>query len=168
MTTSASLIQLFASLLIGLTVVYMTLSILQKRLMKKNDISFDNTSFAIFSAAILFCVGYLISGATQPFLSTIKVIQQSEGTNYLLECFKYAGLFLFISGLLSLALVLCSTFIFKVVSNGIKGIEELKNNNIAVAIISASIIIALALIVRENAIALMESFIPYPTSPVVY
>ena len=168
MTTSASLIQLFSALIIGLTLVYITLSTLHKRLMKNKDIKFDNVSFAIYSSAILFCVGYLISGSTQPFLSTVKILQQNADSNYLMECFKYSGLYLFISALLALILMLCSMFILTSVTKGINGIEELKNNNLAVAIIYASIIIVLTLIVRENAILLMESFIPYPVNPVVY
>ena len=168
MTTSTSLMQLIASLIIGLTIVYMTLSFLQRRLIKKHDMQINNSAFAIFAAAILFCVGYLISGANQPFLNTVKIIQQNQGSNFMLECVKYAGLFLFIGGLAALSIVFCSLFIYSSIMKGVKSMEEIKNNNLAVAIISAAIIIALTLIVRDNAVSLMESFIPYPTSPVVY
>ena len=43
--------------------------------------------------------------------------------------------------------------------------EEIKNNNVAVAIISGVIIISISLIVNDSLYFLLDTFVPYPDNP---
>ena len=46
--------------------------------------------------------------------------------------------------------------------------EEIKKNNIAVAILTATIIISISLLVKESLYLLLESFVPYPDIPNIF
>lgn len=167
MTTSGYLIQLIASLIVGATVLYMGLMIMRNKIQKGENIINNSIASAIFISSVLFSISFLLSATNQSFLSTLKILQQNAN-GFWMEYFKYSGLFLFITALTCLVIIYISFFIFSSIMKGVKGLEEIRSNNLAVSIITGIIIISLSLIVRENLIGLIESFIPYPTTPVVY
>ena len=168
MTTTALLIQLVATFAIGTTILYMALSILKNRLMKKYSIALDNTSFALLCGSVLFSIAYLFAGINQPLISTLKIIQQSSQSSLMTETAKYTGLFLFIVAVAALSVISASFFIYSSIMKGNKSMDEVKNNNTAVSILTAVIIISLSIMVKENLVSFLESFIPYPTTPVVF
>tara|TARA_B110000259_G_scaffold74077_1_gene87140 strand:- start:641 stop:805 length:165 start_codon:yes stop_codon:yes gene_type:complete len=47
----------------------------------------------------------------------------------------------------------------------VKEFEEIKNNNIAVSLITAAIVIAISLMVKPSLFLILESFVPYPDMP---
>ena len=46
--------------------------------------------------------------------------------------------------------------------------KEIKNNNIAIAIITATLIISISLLLKESVYLLLESFVPYPEIPRIF
>jgi uncharacterized membrane protein YjfL (UPF0719 family) len=43
--------------------------------------------------------------------------------------------------------------------------EEIKNNNIAVSLITAAIVITISLMVKSSLFLMLEAFVPYPDMP---
>tara|TARA_B100001250_G_scaffold296182_1_gene257721 strand:- start:325 stop:849 length:525 start_codon:yes stop_codon:yes gene_type:complete len=161
------LLELGISILIGICVMYITYRLINKLIKKKYDIKNNNTAYAIFSSGVLFSVAYLISGIKSPILNSVRMIQ--DQANYdgsiLFDGFKYTGLFLFII-IITIALVnFLSIFLFTIMTRNIKEFEEIKNNNIAVSIITTIVIVSISLLVKDSLYLILEAFVPYPEMP---
>ena len=53
-------------------------------------------------------------------------------------------------------------------TKSINEFQEIKKNNIAVAILTATIIISISLLVKESMYLLLETFVPYPELPKIF
>ena len=71
-----SILQLLISIIIGTIVLYSSYKLIEKYLRKKHEIEIDNTAYGIVCSAILFSVGYLISGIKDPIINSIDLIQE--------------------------------------------------------------------------------------------
>jgi len=85
-----------------------------------------------------------------------------------LDGLKYTGLFLTII-IITIALVIfISIKLFTYMTKSINEFQEIKKNNIAVAILTATIIISISLLVKESMYLLLETFVPYPELPKIF
>ena len=158
------------SLFFGVTLLYFTYRIINKVVKKKFDINLDNISFSIFTSSILFSVAYLISGIKSPILNSLKMLGNNpdyEGSLFL-DSFKYSGLFLSIIIITIAIVIFIAIKLFTYMTTDINEFEEIKKNNIAVAILTATIIISISLLVKESLYLLLESFVPYPDIPNIF
>ena len=165
-----SIIEIVISLFFGVTLLYFTYRIINKFVKKKFDIKLDNTSFSIFTSSILFSVAYLISGIKSPILNSLKILGNNpdyEGSLFL-DSFKYSGLFLSIIIISITIIIFIAIKLFTYMTTDINEFEEIKKNNIAVAILTATIIISISLLVKESLYLLLESFVPYPDIPNIF
>lgn len=156
------ILHLGLSLLLGIFVLYFAFNRVTKFLTKKYEFKFDNIAFALFISAIIFSVGYLLSATTQPILSVIRILKMSPNANIFWETSKYIGLFLFIGIAVTLIVNGVAIYFFTALTRQINEFMELKNNNIAVGIIIAVVIITISVMVRDGLISVMEAFIPFP------
>jgi uncharacterized membrane protein YjfL (UPF0719 family) len=53
-------------------------------------------------------------------------------------------------------------------TKSINEFEEISKNNIAVSILTATIIISISLLVKDSLYLLLESFVPYPDIPRIF
>ena len=165
-----SIIEIVISLFFGVTLLYFTYRIINKVVKKKFDINLDNISFSIFTSSILFSVAYLISGIKSPILNSLKMLGNNpdyEGSLFL-DSFKYSGLFLSIIIITIAIVIFIAIKLFTYMTTDINEFEEIKKNNIAVAILTATIIISISLLVKESLYLLLESFVPYPDIPNIF
>jgi len=165
-----SIIEIVISLFFGVTLLYFTYRIINKLVKKKFDINLDNISFSIFTSSILFSVAYLISGIKSPILNSLKMLGNNpdyEGSLFL-DSFKYSGLFLSIIIITIAIVIFIAIKLFTYMTTDINEFEEIKKNNIAVAILTATIIISISLLVKESLYLLLESFVPYPDIPNIF
>ena len=71
--------------------------------------------------------------------------------------------------LITIAIVIViSIRLFTYMTKNINEFEELKKNNIAVAILTAVIVISISLLVKESLYLLLETFVPYPEVPRIF
>jgi len=162
-----ALVEIGISIIIGVFLLYWTYRIIDRLVKKKFQISLDNISFSIFSSSILFSVAYLISGIKSPILNSLKLLSNNPeySGSLVLDGFKYTGLFLIIF-IISIALVIIiSIKLFTYMTKRIDEFQEIKKNNIAIAIITATIIISISIMVKESLYLLIETFVPYPEIP---
>jgi len=165
-----SIIEIVISLFFGVTLLYFSYRTINKLVKNKFEINLDNVSYSIFSSSILFSVAYLISGIKSPILNSLKML--SNDPNYegsmILDSFKYSGIFLFIIIITIAIVIFISIKLFTYMTTDINEFEEIKKNNIAVAILTATIIISISLLVKESLYLLLESFVPYPDIPNIF
>ena len=85
-----------------------------------------------------------------------------------LDSFKYSGLFLSIIIITIAVVIFIAIKLFTYMTTDINEFEELKKNNIAVSILTATIIISISLLIKESLYLLLESFVPYPDIPNIF
>ena len=165
-----SLVEIGISIVIGVSLLYFTYRAINKLVMKKFDINSDNVSFSIFTSSILFSVAYLISGIKSPILNSLKMLSNNpeyEGS-LILDGFKYSGLFLSLIIITITLVIFISIKLFTYMTKNINEFQEIKKNNLAVAILTATIIISISLLVKESLYLLLETFVPYPEVPNIF
>ena len=162
-----SIAEIGISIIIGVLLLFVTYKLIDRLVRRKYNIKLDNISFSIFSASILFSVAYLISGIKAPILNSLRMI--SDNPEYdgsiIIDGFKYTFLFLLIV-IITISLInFLSVKLFTIMTKNINEFEEISKNNIAVSILTATIIISISLLVKESLYLLLESFVPYPDVP---
>ena len=162
-----SIIQLLISVIIGTIVLYTTYKLIDKYLRKKHKIEIDNTAYGILCSAILFSVGFLISGIKDPIINSIDLIQRNPdfSGSVVFEGLKYSGLFLSISIFIIWIINVLAIYLFTIMTKDLNEFEEIKNNNIAVSLITAAIVITISLMVKSSLFLMLEAFVPYPDMP---
>ena len=165
-----SIIEIVISLFFGVFLLYFTYKLIDRLVKRKLKISLDNISFSIFASSILFSVAYLISGIKSPILNSLKMLGDNpeyEGS-LILDGFKYSGLFLSVMVFTIITVIFISIKLFTYMTTDIDEFKEIQKNNIAVAILTATIVISISLLIKESLYLLLESFVPYPDIPNIF
>tara|TARA_B100002052_G_scaffold299118_1_gene335430 strand:- start:6262 stop:6789 length:528 start_codon:yes stop_codon:yes gene_type:complete len=164
-----SITQLIISIVIGTIVLYSSYKIIDKYIRSKHGIELNNSAYGILCASILFSVGYLISGVKDPIINSVELIQRNPdfSGSVFFEGLKYSGLFLAISVFVIWLINLLSIYLFTIMTKDVKEFEEIKNNNLAISLITAVIVISISLMVKPSLYLILESFVPYPDMPTI-
>ena len=162
-----SIAEIGISIIIGISILFFTYKLIDILVKKRYNIEINNISYSIFSASVLFSVAYLISGIKAPILKSLRMITDdtSYDGSYLIDGLKYTFIFLFII-VITIALVnFISIKLFILMTKNVSEFEEISKNNIAVSILTATIIICISLLVKDSLYLLLDSFVPYPDVP---
>ena len=130
---------------------------------KRYDINESNQAFGIFIACVLFSVGYLVSSVIHPLLSLFRILSTRDNDTFhlLISFIGYGAIYILLAYIVSLLVCFLGAVIYNYITP-IDEIQELKNNNLAVALVVGSIMITLSLMTHDGVELLIESFIPYP------
>ena len=162
-----SIAEIGVSIIIGVILLFTTYKLIDRLVKKEFNISIDNISYSIFSSSVLFSVAYLISGIKAPILNSLRMI--SENPEYkgslVIDGLKYTVLFLVIIIIAIAFINFLSVKLFTIMTKNVNEFKEISKNNIAVSILTATIIISISLLVKESLYLLLESFVPYPDVP---
>ena len=162
-----SIAEIGISIFVGVLILFFSYKIIDNFFKKKYNIEISNISFAVFTSSVLFSVAYLISGLKAPILNSLRMI--SENPNYqgtlVLDGLKYTGLFLFIV-IIAIGLInFISVKLFVLMTKNVDEFKEISKNNLAVSIITATILISISILIKDSLYLLLESFVPYPDTP---
>lgn len=162
-----SLIELGISLVIGIILLNYTYRIINKYVKEKYSIKTNNLSFGIFVSSILFSVGFILTGIKSPIVSVLRVLKNDpnyEGV-FVIDALLYTSLFVFVILIVITLVNIISIKLFTWMTKNIDEFEEIKKDNVSVAIITATIVIVMTLLVKDSIYLILESFIPYPEIP---
>jgi len=114
-------------------------------------------------ASVLFSVGYVVSGVVQPILNSYRILSGTDVSKLelIIGFITYGGLYILISYISALIISFLGIIIYTNMTS-VNEFNELKDNNIGVAVMLSAIIITLSLMCSDGIILLIESFIPYP------
>ena len=162
-----ALTELFISIIIGVLLLYLTFAIINKFIRKKHNIKYDNISFSIFVSSIIFSVGYLVADIKAPILNSLRIIQEQPDYtgNIYIDGLKYSLMFLIIIIASIFLINAISFYLFSSMTKTLKEFDEIKKDNIAVAILSGVIIIAVSIMLKDSLYFLLDTFVPYPEIP---
>jgi len=113
----------------------------------------------------MFSVGFMVSEVLQPLLSSFRLMS-FDFSSYQLAL-KYIGLgalYIGIAFSASVIISLLSTYLYAQLTT-IDEFEEIRANNVGVALVVSSIIITLTLLTKSGIGLILESIIPYPPLP---
>ena len=159
-----ALTELFFSVILGITLLYLTYKSLHKFFEKKYKIKDYNLSFSIVISSILLSVAFLISDIKSPILNSIKMVssQADYQGSIIFDGFKYTFLFLFIVIVAISIIIFISIWLFTLMTKNIDEFIEIKKNNISIGLLLGVIIFSISLMVKESLYFLIETFVPYP------
>ena len=86
----------------------------------------------------------------------------------ILDGFKYSGLFLGLMIFTIVFVIFISIKLFTYMTSDVDEFNEIQKDNISVAILTATIIISISLLIKESLYLLLESFVPYPDIPNIF
>ena len=159
------IVQIISAVTIGVLILSLTYKILQWVGKKYYGIERENLAYSIFTASIMFSTGYMVSGVIQPLLSAFRLLDPTKSNWHLTFQYLYQGaLYIAIAYVAAVIIGLLSTFLYSKITP-IDEFEEIKQNNVGVAIIIGSIVITLTFLTKSGVELFIESIIPYPTLP---
>ena len=157
------LIEILSALSIGIFIMAITYQALRYYGRKRYDIQPGNLAYSIFTAAVLFSIGYMVSGIIQPLISLFWLLagKENDSVNLALLFIGHGAIYIALAFVAGIVICVSGIAIYTFLTP-IDEFQELKNNNIGVALISGTIMIVLSMLTREGVSLLIESLIPYP------
>lgn len=161
-----SLIELLSALSCGVVILYVTFRLLRVYGSKKLGIDQYNTAYMVFVAAVLFSVGFTMSGIVNPILSYFRIMSDQDISvmNLFLSYIATGGAYISIAYILTILVISLGVGLYTFMTP-LKEVQGLKENNIGVSIVLAAIVIVLSLMCKDGIILLIESIVPYPQLP---
>ncbi len=161
--TLLAIIEILSALSMGVAILAGTYLLLRYIGKKRYNINENNQAFGIFMASVLFSVGYLVSSVIHPLLSLFRILSAKDNdlVHLLFSFMGYGAVYILIAYIVALLVCFLGALIYNYITP-VDEIQELKNNNLAVAFVVGSIIITLSLMAHDGVELLIESFIPYP------
>ncbi|MFT6867944.1 MAG: uncharacterized membrane protein YjfL (UPF0719 family) [Cyclobacteriaceae bacterium] len=160
-----ALIEIFSAITIGIFILALTYKIVQFVGSKYYGIHQFNLAYSIFTASIIISVGLMVSGVVQPLISSFRLLNQGSDTFTLVYKFIGTGfMYITIAYVAAVLIGLISTFLYSKITP-IDEFEEIRNNNVGVAIIVSAILITLTLLTKSGVMLLIEAIVPYPQLP---
>ena len=167
-TILSAFLQLTAAVLLGSVMLSISYKIVRRFIGNKHQIADDNAAFAVLASGVLLSVGNIMEGMISPIsdlLRQLRNIHDSFG-GLLTDSLLYVGAFLLIGAVVALFVNIVSVRLYVSLTK-VDELAEIAKNNLAVAILTATVIVIISGFAKEPAVLLMESLIPYPEMPSV-
>jgi uncharacterized membrane protein YjfL (UPF0719 family) len=149
----------FAMGIIALFLVYKVLNFYLKKAFQLEEV---NTSYATLQVGIILSTAILVGSIIGPGMNAIRFINQTEVSfTTISTSLGYVMMFLIIGILFSMLVIAGGVMVLFQLTH-INEWEEIRKNNIASALISAALILGLALIMKDQVASVCEMLIPYP------
>lgn len=161
-----SIIQFLLAFGIGISSLFVLYRIIRYFMKKIYKIENENTAFAIFQVGIIISGAFILSSIISPALNATRFLNPNNTftSESLLSTYGYITLFVFIGFFCAILVISSGLFVLFNLTKIDEG-QEIKNNNISVALITAAVVIGLSIIVDEYVGILCEALIPYPQIP---
>ncbi len=157
-----SLIEIILSIFITVLVIFISYKILAKLFFKESILQKDNTALSVFISGFVLSIGLILSEIFPSITNVIRISSiNSEGIDFFIIT-KFSLLYLLIGFIVAALINAAVFFLFSVFTKGVNEFEEIRNNNVSVAILVVAILISITLIAKESIALLISSLMPYP------
>ncbi|MDC0637119.1 MAG: DUF350 domain-containing protein [Flavobacteriaceae bacterium] len=157
-----ALFEIIFSIIITVGIIYVSYRMLQRLFFKGNDLSGNHLAFTIFTSGVILNIGLILSEILPSITQVVRLATtQGDAPDYK-TIILYSGLYLLIGFLISVIINGAVFLLFSILTQGINEYAEIKNNNMAVAIIVATTLISITLIVKDSIAVLVSALLPYP------
>jgi len=157
-----ALFEIVFSLLISVGVIYVSYGILRRVFFKENDLSGKDMAFTVLTSGLVLSIGLILSEILPQITQVVRVATNQGSSPDYQTIVLYAALYLTIGFFIALMINTAVFGLFSFLTQGIHEYREIRNNNLAVALIVAVTIISITLIVKESIAVLISALLPYP------
>ncbi len=156
------LLQSVIAFTIGVVSLFLVYKIMNIYLKRTFGIEEVNAAYATLQVGILLATALLISSVEGPGMNAIRFLNQdSVSSNTVITSLGYVIMFLII-GIIFSFIVVAGGIVVLFQLTHVNEWEEIKKNNIPTALISAALILGLAIIMKDHVASVCEMLIPYP------
>jgi uncharacterized membrane protein YjfL (UPF0719 family) len=156
------LLQAALAFSIGVASLFMVYKLLNIYLKKAFGITELNHAYATLQTGILLSAALLISSIIGPGMNAIRFLNQTDiSLTTISSSMGYVIMFAAIGVLFSMIVVAGGIVVLFQLTH-INEWEEIRKNNLPVALVSAALILSLAIIMKDQVSAVCEMLIPYP------
>lgn len=161
------LIEFLVSIIISFILIFGSYRIflaMTKRIDEERELRGGNTSVGIVLGSTILGEAIVVKQAIYPVMAVIQifVLGQEKSVGNFLRMMAYSIGYMIMAGLLALACILFSFWLFNRMTPRIDQFEEIKKNNIAVALFIGLFIIAVCFLVSSGVAGLARALIPFP------
>ncbi len=162
-------IQLAIAFVIGLTSLLLVHRILNVFLNRRFQLSDNiNTAYGVFQAGIFLSTAVILKSVINPAVNALRLFSQSGLTaSDLMTSALFIITFIVIGVVMTLLVIGVTTIIIFQITH-VNEWEEIKNNNIGIAIISSAIVLGLSWLLAEYVGHFCEAILPYPSVLSIY
>lgn len=157
-------IQLAIAFVIGLTSLLLVHRILNGFLDRRFQLSQHiNTAYGVFQAGIFLSTAVMLKSVIDPAVNALRLFSQSGITvSDIMSAALFTVTFIVIGVVMTLLVIgIATTIIFQITH--VNEWEEIKNNNIGIALISSAIVLGLSLLLGDYVGHFCEAIVPYPS-----
>lgn len=159
------LVELILTFVVSILVVFLgqwVFSLFTNKIKENQELKKNNISVGIILASVIISMAIIIKSAVNPSVETVRELIRG-GISFvdILISISFFLMFFIISGVVAIFIILLSSFIYSRLTKSIEEFDEIKNNNIAVAIVLGAVIISISFIVQDGVAALMTGLMPY-------
>lgn len=161
------LLEFFVTVLISFILIfgsYRLFLILTPRFDEERQLRKKNTSVGIILGSVLLGEAIVVKQAVYPVMAVIQifVLGQERGIASFLKMIGLSVGYVVLAGILALVCILFSFWLFNRLTPKIDQYEEIKDNNLAIAVFMAFFIIAVCLLISQGVSGLTKALIPFP------
>jgi len=161
------LLEFLVSVLVSFVLIFATyrlILVLTPNFDEENQLRKRNTSVGIVLGGVLLGEAIVVRQAIYPVMATIQifVVGEEKGIASFLKMLGFSAGYVLLSGILAVLCILFSFWLFDKLTPGIKQYEEIKNNNVAIAIFMALVNVGICILISSGVSGLTRALIPFP------
>lgn len=143
---------------------YRLFLIITPRFDEERQLRGKNTSVGIILGSILLGEAIVVKQAIYPVMAVIQIFVLGEEKSIVnfLKMLGYSVGYVILAGILALVCILFSFWLFNRLTPRIDHFDEIKNNNIAVALFMALFVLGVCLLISAGVSGLTRALIPFP------
>lgn len=157
-----SIIEIILSILISVSIIFITYKMLKWMFFKDCDLCGDNLAFTIFTSGIILSIGIILSEILPSITNVIRLSTTQVETTEISTIVIYSGLYLLIGFMVAVIINLSVFLLFSLLTRGVHEFKEIQKNNVSVAVLVVAILISITIISKDSIALLISSLIPYP------
>lgn len=161
------LLEFFVSIFISFILIfgsYRLFLLLTPKFDEERQLREKNTAVGIILGSVLLGEAIVVKQAIYPVMAVIQIFILGEERNLpnLLKMLGYSVGYVFLAGILALGCILFGFWLFNKLTPRIDHMDEVKKNNLAVALFMSLLIIAISLLISAGVSGLTRALIPFP------
>ena len=129
-----------------------------------DELKKNNVGMGILMASVLVANGLILKQVLFPFLSCIRSsMQQGLSTTEIAKVIGYGVGYIALAQCAAMGSLFVGMSLFARLTRGINELEEIRANNIAVAVTHGAVIIVIGLFLADGLSGLLAAFVPSPS-----
>ncbi len=161
------LLEFLVSVLISFILIfgsYRIILVLTRRIDEEQQLKRKNVAVGIVLGSIFIGEALVVKQALYPVMAVIQlfILGQEKDAGSFGELLLYGLGYVFLAGILAILCILFSFWLFNRLTPNLDTYQEIKDNNISVAVLMALFIVGICLLMSEGVSGFVRALIPFP------